>query len=193
MRKTLDELETLVVSPLAHLDSNFFHEITDILLVDYLNFRKVLERYQVDPFKLPIHKTLTVKNIEEVKFVHNKFLLRGVVPQNYARRLTYERENDNVVTFSHHKTLENLLNHRLVARSILSTTDFNLGKKVVRVEYLRDLFDYKSKQRGKDPLGIAFDEDYIVLHPRGLYGLHPKYLYEAAKRDSIELLRRGKE
>jgi len=185
MRKTLNELETLVVSPLAHKDSNFFHEVTDILLVDYLDFRKVLERYQVDPFKLPIYETITVKNIKEVKSVHNKLLSQEIVPQNYARRLTYERDTDNVVTFSHHKTLENLLNHRLVARSIMSTTDFNLGKRVVRVEYLRTLFGYKSKQRGIDPLGIAFEEDYIVLHPRGLYGLHPKYLYEAVRKSKI--------
>jgi len=182
MRKTLDELETLVVSPLAHIDSNFFHEITDILLVDYLDFKKVLEAYQVDKGPLPNPETFTVRNINEVKTIHTNLLFKGIIPQNYARRLTYKRKNDNVVTFSHHKTLDDLLNHRLIARSILSTTNFNLGKRTVRVEYLRDLFGYKSKQRGKDPLGIAFEEDYIVLHPRGFFGLHPKYLYEMAKK-----------
>jgi uncharacterized protein YbcC (UPF0753/DUF2309 family) len=182
MRKTLDELENLVLSPLASMYSNVFHEITDILLVDYLDFRKVLERYQVDPFKLPVYETITVRNMEEVKTVHNKLLSQGTVPQNYARRLTYERNNDNVVTFSHHKTLDNLLKNKLVARSIMSTTNFNLGKRIVRSKYLRTLFGDKAKQKRKDPLGIAFEEDYIVLHPRGLYGLHPKHLYEAAKK-----------
>lgn len=188
MRKGLDKLSKLVLSPSPSIDSNVFHEITDVLLVDYLRFEKVLERYQVDPFKLPVLKTITVRNIDEVKTVHNKLISQGIVPQNYARRLTYERDNDNVVTFSHHKTLDNLLNHRLVARSILSTTDFNLGKKIVRIEYIKTLFGDKAKQRCIDPSGIAFEEGYIVLMSNGLYGLHPKHLYEAAKKEAKNFL-----
>lgn len=182
MRKSLDELSKLILSPSASMYSNVFHEITDILLVDYLDFRKMLEVYQVDPFNLPVIETVTIENIEGVKAVHNELLSQGITPQNYARRITYERKKDNIVTFSHHKTLDNLLNHRLIARSILSTTDFNLGKKVVRAESVKILFSDKAKQRGIDPLGVAFEEDYIVLNPNGLYALHPKYLYEVAKQ-----------
>jgi hypothetical protein len=191
MRKTLQELEKLISIPSK--DSKFFHEMTDILLVDYLLFIKTEEIYQVDTEKpSPPTKIVEAKNIDEVRFVCNELLSQGITPRDYARRFTYERSTplnwrgDRVTTFSHHKTLEDLLNDRLHARSILSTTDFDLGKRKLSIEDTKRLFGLEAELRGIDSVGVAFERDYIVITQdatlNDLYCLHPKQLYEAAKK-----------
>ncbi len=180
MRRTLEDLEKLVYSPSASRRSDVFHEITDILLVDYLGFGRSHEGYQVDPFRPPTYMKFDAKNLDEVASINGKLLSEGVTPKNFVLTFAYERGDEGVRTSSHHETFSKLLNHELMARSILSNTDFGLKKRIVRLDDLNRIFGRLAKEGLVDPAHVALERDFLILS-RGYLSLYPKHLYEAAK------------
>jgi hypothetical protein len=179
--RTLDNLRRMAESTQAKIDSNVFNEVTGELLTGYLDFEKALDTYQVDPMP-PSHITFQAKDMAEVKSVYDRLRADGLTPKNYARRLTYTKPWDAVVVFSHHRTFDDLCNARMLARNILSTTDFELDNPVIGHEELYGDFGIQAKALGKDPLSLAFDMGYIVMAPNSMYSLQPRHLVQAAEK-----------
>jgi hypothetical protein len=179
--RTLGELRQAVESVQAKIDSRIFHEATGEILEGYLDFEKALDTYQVDPMP-PSQVTIQAKDMAEVKSVYDRLLSEGINPKNYVRRLTYTKPWEAVVAFSHHKTLDDLTNARMFARSILSTTSFGLENPTITYQNLARQFGPVANALGREALALAFDEGYIVRAPNCMYSLHPRHLVQAAEK-----------
>jgi len=179
MRKSLEELRRSVLS--YSRDSDFFHEITDVILVDYLDFIEKSHWFDIYLSKEPPYASAKVENLDEVKKSSMRFVSLGSSPVNYSRRHNYQKDNDVVCVFSRYPSLGSLMNHQLASTNIISTTDFNLGKKIIDQENVLGKFGTLSKTLVKDPFSLALEEDYIIRIGNGWYELHQKHLYEAAK------------
>jgi len=180
MRKSLEELRRSVLS--HSRDSDFFHEVTDVILVDYLNFIEKSHCFGIHLTKGSLDANIKAENLDEIKDSSKRLAYLGASPANYSRRYDYQKDIDAICVFSHYPSLGSLMNHQFASTSIISTTDFNLGKKIINQENLLDKFGTLSKTLVKDPLSLALEEDYIVKIGNGWYELHQKHLYEAAKK-----------
>jgi len=169
-----------------------FLEISDILLADYLAFKKTEEFWDLNFIKngkeehlkctneeaaqasgILVAEVLSGKrlNLKEVSFMrkYNISLAEVLVSVYYTNPLEMEICKPKAITIS-------------------STTDFGLGKELVHVDKVREIYGGKAERTGKDPLMLLFEDNKMVFKPAELYrdnipryNLNLKYLVEAAK------------
>mgnify|MGYP001599183461 FL=1 len=152
-----------------HSDGNFFHDIMEKMLLA-LDFSFLEAWYEMHTFLGPIQVT-SIEELERVK------------ASDYSRRRRkYMREKDFVVVTTHYKGFDALKEERIIARTIMSNSTFGMDRPILSASSLSQIKGAVDIVTERDPLALAFERNYIV-EDKGLYFLHPRYIYELVKRN----------